>query len=408
VENLPRRVWNAPPVRIVTTRERRDRLARRHLLATGGAGGSVRCVADAVVALHATDPVSVYLAVGARWPGATVAEVDAALYEERSVVRHHAMRRTLWVMGPEALREAHAAATVRVAEVERRKLVDQLAAAGLGDPAGWLRAARTAVEVELRRAGPLTARQLGAARPELRLPVVLGAGTAGAAEVAAHTRVLLVLGFEGVLVRARPTGTWINGQYRWALLDEWVPGGVGSLDERAARASLVVRWLRAFGPGTTEDLVWWMGSTKAAARQALDDVGALPVVLEGGATGWLLPDDLDEEPAAGPWVALLPALDPTAMGWRERAWYLDPSHVPVLVDRNGNVGPTVWADGRVVGGWVQKPDGTIAVRFVEPVRPTVHADVAAAAGRVRELVGAARFRVRFPAPLQADLLGAGS
>lgn len=399
------RLWKARVVRIVSTRERRDRLARRHLLAGITTGGSTPSVAEALVALHATDPVSVYLAVGARAPASTVADVEAALYEERSVVRHHAMRRTLWVMTPEVLREAHAATTRRVAEVERRKLLVQLAAAGIDEPGAWLRAARGSVEAVIRSEGPLTARQIGDAVPELRRPVVLGAGTAGATEAAAHTRVLLVLGFEGVLVRTRQTGSWVNGQYRWALLDEWLPGGVGSLDERTAMAGLLGRWLRAFGPGTTDDLVWWTGSTKAAVRRALADAGAVEVGLHDGGRGWVLPDDVGAEPPAGPWAALLPALDPTAMGWRDRDWYLDPSHAGLLVDRNGNIGPTVWVDGRVVGGWVQRPDGTIALRLLDDVGADGRAAVEVAADRVEALVGPTRFRVRFPAPLQAELLG---
>ena len=41
------------------------------------------------------------------------------------------------------------------------------------------------------------------------------------------------------------------------------------------------------------------------------------------------------------------------MGWKERDWYLGP-HATRLFDRNGNAGPTVWSDGRVVGGWGQR------------------------------------------------------
>ena len=37
-------------------------------------------------------------------------------------------------------------------------------------------------------------------------------------------------------------------------------------------------------------------------------------------------------------VALLPALDPTPMGYVERDWFLGP-HAPALFDRSGNIGP---------------------------------------------------------------------
>ncbi|GGM51142.1 hypothetical protein GCM10012275_22590 [Longimycelium tulufanense] len=38
-----------------------------------------------------------------------------------------------------------------------------------------------------------------------------------------------------------------------------------------------------------------------------------------------------------------------------------------MFDRNGNIGPTVWADGRIVGAWAQLPDGSIAWRFLHEV-----------------------------------------
>jgi hypothetical protein len=77
--------------------------------------------------------------------------------------------------------------------------------------------------------------------------------------------------------------------------------------------------------------------------------------------------------------------------------------VPVLFDRNGNGGPTVWADGRIVGGWAQRADGTIAVRVLEDVGAERRAAIDEAAHRLEELLGDVRFSVRFPAPLQAQL-----
>ena len=122
------------------------------------------------------------------------------------------------------------------------------------------------------------------------------------------------------------------------------------------------RWLRTFGPGTETDLVWWLGATKGIVRQALADVEAVEVSLDGGGTGWVLPDDVDA-PAdtLEPWAALLPVLDPTVMGWKERAFYLG-DHGPRLFDRNGNAGTTAWWDGRIVGCWVQDDAGVVQVR----------------------------------------------
>ena len=129
----------------------------------------------------------------------------------------------------------------------------------------------------------------------------------------------------------------------------------------------------------------------------------MEVELDSG-TGYLLPDDLDPPPASEPWVALLPALDPSTMGWKHRDWYLDPSDARVLFDRNGNAGPTIWVDGHVVGGWAQRKDGTIALRLLRDVGAERRSDVERAAEELRRLIGEVRFSVRFPTPLYAELL----
>ena len=107
-------------------------------------------------------------------------------------------------------------------------------------------------------------------------------------------------------------------------------------------------------------MVWWLGSTKAAVRQALRDLDAVEVSLAEG-PGFLLPDDVEDLPEPEPWAALLPVLDPTTMGWKQRDFYLDPEDRPFLFDSNGNGGSTAWWCGRVVGCWVQDPDGVVLV-----------------------------------------------
>nr|WP_226353013.1 crosslink repair DNA glycosylase YcaQ family protein [Pseudonocardia sp. ICBG601] len=149
---------------------------------------------------------------------------------------------------------------------------------------------------------------------------------------------------------------------------------------------------------------WWAGWTVATTTRALADVGAVEVTLDGGDTGFLLPDDLDPVPDPGPSVALLPSLDPSTMGWKARGWYLPAEVAPELFDRNGNGGPAVWVDGRIVGTWVQRPDGEIATLLLAPVTARARTQVRDAAQRLREFLGDARFSTRFPAPAQPRLL----
>lgn len=390
--------------RAITVEERRARLARRHRLLPEERTDDVTAIADDLVALHSSDPVTVYLSLWARMRTPSVAAVEQALYGERTLVRHHAMRRTLWVATPGNVRLMHAAATRKVAAAERRRLVKILADNGVADPERWLAVAVTRVLAVLHEHGPLGARRIGELAPELRVPLELGAGSANAVTVAAHTRVLVQMGFEGEVVRTRPHGTWVSGQYAYAAADTWLEGGLDThgLTEREAAALLAERWLRRFGPATTADLQWWTGWTATLTRHALVDCGAVPVDLDGE-PGWVA--EGDEEPAepAGDWVALLPGLDPTTMGWKQRGWYL-PGESADAFDRNGNAGPTIWADGRIVGAWVQTAEGEIRTHYFLDVPDRTRRQVDSEVQRLATLLGEDRHSVRFPGMQHQRLL----
>jgi hypothetical protein len=129
-----------------------------------------------------------------------------------------------------------------------------------------------------------------------------------------------------------------------------------------------------FGPATVADLQWWTGWSLGHTRTALAELDLAEVDLDG-VPGIVLAHDVEPEAALEPSAALLPALDPSPMGWQQRDWYLGP-HKEVLFDRNGNVGPTVWWDGRIVGGWAVRTGGEIVWRLLE--------DIGADAGRAVE------------------------
>ena len=101
---------------------------------------------DGLVCLHATDPADrVPGGLGAGRRPDPVADVDKALYADRTLVKHLCMRRTLFVFRRELLGVTVAAASTRVADQERRRLVKEVEKAGfVDDGAAWLRAAEAA------------------------------------------------------------------------------------------------------------------------------------------------------------------------------------------------------------------------------------------------------------------------
>jgi hypothetical protein len=337
--------------------QRRSRLAVRHGLATPY--DDVAAATAAMTCLHATEPASVHLAAQAR-TGASRAEVDRALYAERSVVKQLAMRRTVFAFPRALLPAVWGSAAARVAGQQRSQLARDVEKAGIAtDGAAWVAEQTSAVHDLLRDHGPMTTMRLRAALPALEARLVVSPGKSYGGEFPVAPRVLTVLAASGVVLRGENDGGWKTSRPCWTAVEDWLPDAPPPLAEAEGYAALVRSWLWTFGPGTEADLVWWLGATKAAVRRALADVGAVEVGIEGG-TGFLLADDLGDVAAPEPWAALLPALDPTTMGWKERSFYLGP-HAEALFDRNGNGGPTAWWDGRIVGGWRQREDGTVVV-----------------------------------------------
>ncbi len=141
-------------------------------------------------------------------------------------------------------------------------------------------------------------------------------------------------------------------------------------------------------------------------RAALTSCGAVDVQLEDG-SGYIAPEDVAGYSSTAPkrpasWVSLLPALDPTPMGWKERGFFLG-DHEAALFDRTGNIGPTLWLDGRIVGGWAQRSHGEIAVRFLERVKPSARSAIKRRAAKLQSWLGDERVVPRFHTPLEREL-----
>jgi hypothetical protein len=390
----------SPQMKHFDVSERRTRLARRHHLAAPVA--SVVEAASDLIGLHSSDPTSVYLAARARCDGFVREDLEAALYETRSLVRMLGMRRTMFVVPLDVAAIMHAGCAKTLAPAERRRLVKMIENQGVApDGEAWLSDVQRRLVDALERRGTATATELSQDVPELKLKLRFGQDKNWGGTVGVSTRVLFLAATDGSVIRGRPRGTWLSSQYRWALTPDWIPGGLTPLTETEAATELTRRWLRAFGPGTFEDLKWWTGWTVGKTRAALGAAGALEVDL-GSATGFVLENDVRPEADTEPWVALLPSLDPTVMGWKERDWYLG-EHRARLFDRNGNAGPTVWADGRVVGGWSQRHDGEIVYRIFEDIGRDQTLRIVEQTGELSRWFGDYRVTPRFRTPLEKEL-----
>ena len=345
-----------PPAacRRIDAAERRARLAVRHHLAAPAP--DVATAAADLVGLHSSDPVSVYLSAWSRVHGFQVAHLEEALYERRSLVRVLGMRRTMFVVPRDLAAVIDAACTRALAPAERRRLLKLIGDQGIAPhPDRWLSRVALRTLSALQRTGSGDRQGASGRRPRAHRKAQLRRG----ADVGRHRR--------SVHAAAVPAGD--GGAHRPRTSPRYVdfqPVPVGR-HQRVARRRPAGPGARGGTHGAGAALAGRVRPGHLAGPGVVDRVAAAPDPPGAGggrrgrgrprppAPATCLEADLDPVPLRSPeWVALLPALDPTVMGWKERSWYLG-DHQERLFDRNGNAGPTVWADGRVVGGWAQRP-----------------------------------------------------
>lgn len=168
----------------------------------------------------------------------------------------------------------------------------------------------------------------------------------------------------------------ISSQYRWAPTEAWLGAPLPELKEEEACVELARNYLSTFGPATELDVRWWTGWNVRPTRAAIEAAGEVDFGVDP-------PDD---------WVALLPALDPTVMGWKERDWSL-----------GGHAGPTVLHNGKVVGGWAQRPDGEVVYELLEPVAAGGRAMIEAKAAELTTWLDGVVVTPRFRTPLEKRL-----
>ena len=330
--------------------------------------------------------MTVFLSCWARVRNFDRAELETALYERRALIRMLGMRRTMFVVMVDDAPMLDAACTKALAHGQRRRVIALLEGQGVAsDGAAWLRKVERKTLAALEARGEATAAQLTSAVPELAGKLSFGEGKAWAGTMGLSTRVLFLLATDGRIVRGRPLGSWLSSQYRWTPIDRWIDGGLRAMNVSDARAELLRRWLRSYGPGTMTDIKWWTGWSGATTTAALQAADAEEVRTELG-TAFALDDGVNRPAPVKPWVALLPGLDATVMGWKERGWFLG-DHQQALFDRNGNAGPTVWFNGRIVGGWAQQSDGTVVVQLLEKVDSWASDKIAGEARAPHDMAG---------------------
>ena len=292
----------------------------------------------------------------------------ASSIERRSVVKHLAMRRTLWVVRADDLRADSArrqrpGRRQRAAPTRRRRPEGRRGAGRRR----WLDRACAAVLRYLAENGPASASRdargaAGAAR-ELR---------PRAREAMGRRNALSAKGIHGACRCAATscadptTAAWTVSRPRWATSQTgW--RGPDAMPADKARAELVRRWLRASGrPRSGHQVVVRHNADRRRARRCT--ISARSRSTSTAPPGSCCPTIWTPSRMSSRGARLLPGLDVTTMGWADRDWYLG-AHRASVFDPNGNAGPTAWWNGRIVGGWYQDADGRVRGATARGSRP---------------------------------------
>jgi len=393
---------------LVDDQLRRRLLVDRHQL--GPSARNDRTIAqavDALALLHSTDPSTPYLSLHAR-TNASPHDIDRAFHDDRILFRHTTLRRTIFAMPLDVVTLAHGSYNTRLATILRRNLLGWIEASpDTSVPAErFLDETETATVELLRSKGATTGRGLADALPSLQVTFNPAPSAAYSKPMRITSRVLELLAAEGRIARGRPTGRdFTSGSWTWEAIDDWLGSdGISVLDPDEALTGLVRRYLSTFAPATVTDLSWWTGLPKGQIRAAMQRCEVREVALiDTTEPGHVLADDELEAPPLTDDIALLPGLDSTTMGWKQRNWYVDDRPAAGVFDRNGNAGPTIWIEGRVAGAWTQRDTGEIALHLTGDIGSIARSRVEVEAARLTEWLGDVRVKWRYPTPITKQL-----
>jgi hypothetical protein len=301
-----------------------------------------------LLAVQAQDLPAARRAVRARTRGLTAEAVNAALSEDRSIIRGWLGRGTLHMVAPQDYPWMLALTAPTQAADGRRRLEEEGVSEAEAD-----RAMRI-IEDALADQGPLTRRELA--------QCVAAKGIRTEGQAMPHLLRRAVLRGTAVL------GPMRGAQQTVALARDWLgsapPASLAGPERDAALAELARRYLAGHGPANERDLAYWAGLPLRDARVGLQAIAGELAVLDDG----LVDLAAGGESARRTGARLLPVFDAYLMGWKDRAFAIAPEHVP-KVYMGGLIGPAATVDGRVVGTWRAVRRGDRLALDVEPFAP---------------------------------------
>jgi hypothetical protein len=313
---------------------------------------SVAGVVEWFGAMQAQDLNSGLWSFGARLPGSTVDDINAAL-ERREAVRTWPMRGTVHFVPPADVHWMLELTGVRaLAGVAKRREV-----LGLDDKT-------------VDRAVDLLGAALAGDR-RLTRAQCLAAIADGGVEVTGQRgyHLLWYASQRGVTVIAPHVGK----EQTFVLLDDWVPEpNRPSRDE--ALGILALRYFRSHGPTTRKDFAGWTGLTMTDVRTGIAVAGDALTTVDVEGVEMIIDPAAVAVPGDGEWLAL-PGFDEYLLGYKDRSMMAGPADLQAIVPGgNGMFRSTIVRAGRVVAVWTRAITRKAVTVTIEPLAPFTAAD----------------------------------
>ncbi|MBX3069907.1 MAG: AlkZ family DNA glycosylase [Thermomicrobiales bacterium] len=203
-----------------------------------------------------------------------------------------------------------------------------------------------------------------------------------------------ILTLQGVVCLAPRAGN----KAPFVLVDEWLDDPIPDIEPDHARAELVRRYLRCYGPSTRADFAAWLGVRAGDAGPWWSLVEDEMTPVEFGRKAWVLTEDLDAlRSAPTPTeVRLLPPRDPYTQ-LRDRETIVDKRYHQDVWKTVGDPG-TVLAGGKITGIWRPHKTGrklTISIKTFGALPVRDKKSLRAEAEQVAPLRGASSVDVEF-------------
>ena len=327
------------------------RMRRQHLIEKAPAGNLLEAV-EAVHGIQAQIAAHAIFAVAQRVRGCTPAEIERALWTDRTLIKTWAMRGTVhWLPAVEEPLFVAAMQVIRGPSIARWWKTE-------GVSTDQVRQLHAAV-MDALATGPMTRQEVA----DTVVPVV-----------GDWAEPYLLSSWGSGFKRMCQSGLIIFGPSRgtnvtFARRDYWT-SHLAPDDENGALRELMRRYVRSFGPVTIRDAAYWLGATirdiKAEWERLVPEF--VPVQV-AGEERWLLAGDLDDlmamEGATLP-VRLVPAFDPLLLAHRAKTDLLAESLRKRIYGAAAWVYPSVLVKGAIAGKWQYERKAKTMIVTVEP------------------------------------------